>query len=67
MENKVRDLNKQKNDEKLNNKKLKNIKKERYTKALNNYEQIIKNKKNKTQNAENTIFKLRKEIEFNKK
>ena len=33
LENKIWDLNKQKNDEKINNKKLNNLKKERYTKA----------------------------------
>ena len=45
LENKVRYLNKEKNENKINNKKLDSIKKERYTKALSNYEQIIKVKK----------------------
>ena len=48
LENKIRDLNKEKNENKINNKKLDSIKKERYTKALSNYEKIIKNEKNKT-------------------
>ena len=43
----MRDLNKEKHENKLNNKKLYSIKKERYTKALSNYEQIIKNEKYK--------------------
>lgn len=33
-------------------------------KKLKNYEQIIENERHKSQKAEDTILKLRKEIEF---